>query len=310
MRREANKKLSMLIKAFLYGSLLLVAIIVVALGISRSVQATPTKLSVEILPLNCVFEIIDTGTNQIRYITPKLCGKYVPPDPPPPTDPEIPPTTNPEEGDGTIAEEPSPVITPQAQNDDNPLIVTIPPASATIFLNKFSDFVSSTGMVVKLDASSKILFYVMSNRTAVSQHHIQVVEIGSDYVVLLISSDPFYVTLRVNETGQYDVDGDGVSDISITLRSVDNNATDLAVRGVNNWCQTYAARPVDENSVAVTGVLASSIYCNSAEILDGVSFTRSQLNERGTDYRYAIATALVALIIIATIVHRLRRKNT
>jgi hypothetical protein len=38
----------------------------------------------KILPLNCVFEVINVGTQELRYLTPKECGQIITP---PPTSP-------------------------------------------------------------------------------------------------------------------------------------------------------------------------------------------------------------------------------
>lgn len=56
--------------------------------------AVSGNISQQILPLECVFEIINDGSNTIVYLTPEECGVVIPPDPPvDPTDPSIPPTT-------------------------------------------------------------------------------------------------------------------------------------------------------------------------------------------------------------------------
>lgn len=51
------------------------------------------NISQQILPLECVFEIVNDGSNTIIYLTPEECGVVIPPEPPvDPTDP-TPPTT-------------------------------------------------------------------------------------------------------------------------------------------------------------------------------------------------------------------------
>lgn len=62
-----------------------------------SAGAVSGNISQQILPLECVFEIVNDGSNTIVYLTPEECGVVIPPDPPvdpvDPTDPVIPPTT-------------------------------------------------------------------------------------------------------------------------------------------------------------------------------------------------------------------------
>lgn len=50
-------------------------------------SAANTSLTQKILPLNCVFQIINDGTGTIYYITPRACGVVMPT---PPTDHTIP----------------------------------------------------------------------------------------------------------------------------------------------------------------------------------------------------------------------------
>lgn len=45
--------------------------------------ANNSNLNVKILPLECQFNIIDTGTNEIEYLTPAECGQIQDPDDPP-----------------------------------------------------------------------------------------------------------------------------------------------------------------------------------------------------------------------------------
>lgn len=59
--------------------------------------AVSGSLKQQILPLECIFEIVNDGSNTIVYLTPEECGVVIPPDPPvdpvDPTDPITPPVT-------------------------------------------------------------------------------------------------------------------------------------------------------------------------------------------------------------------------
>ena len=43
-----------------------------------SVSAQGSELKSQILPIGCQFTVIDTGTNQIAYLTPTACGQAIP----------------------------------------------------------------------------------------------------------------------------------------------------------------------------------------------------------------------------------------
>lgn len=42
-----------------------------------SIHAVQPNLEVKILPIDCIFDIIDDGSNRITYLTPKECGVLV-----------------------------------------------------------------------------------------------------------------------------------------------------------------------------------------------------------------------------------------
>lgn len=42
-------------------------------------QAATTDFRQQILPMHCIFQIIDSGTGTLRYLTPVTCGQIVPP---------------------------------------------------------------------------------------------------------------------------------------------------------------------------------------------------------------------------------------
>lgn len=51
-----------------------------------SSRAVDGNFQQRILPLECVFEVVNDGSNTITYLTPEACGIIIPPDPDP--DPE------------------------------------------------------------------------------------------------------------------------------------------------------------------------------------------------------------------------------
>lgn len=57
------------------------ALVIVACGmvfsgfVGRSVRAEDSSFKLQVLPLECQFNIIDVGTNEIEYLTPEACGQ-------------------------------------------------------------------------------------------------------------------------------------------------------------------------------------------------------------------------------------------
>ena len=74
-----------------------------AVFIPTESYAAPSSLRQNIFPLDCVFQIVNDGSNTVVYITPDECSVIFPPDPDPedpvdpvdPTDPTNPVTPNP-----------------------------------------------------------------------------------------------------------------------------------------------------------------------------------------------------------------------
>ena len=78
-------------------------------------SATDGDIYQRILPLECVFQIVNDGSNTIIYVTPEECGVVIPPDPDPEPEPEEPenpvnPTT-PEIPDGSTVLPPTRIQT-------------------------------------------------------------------------------------------------------------------------------------------------------------------------------------------------------
>ncbi len=64
-----------------------------------SVHAVPTSLKQQILPLDCVFQVVNDGSNTVVYLTPAQCGQII----------DVPP--NPGTGGGGETEDPTPLPT-------------------------------------------------------------------------------------------------------------------------------------------------------------------------------------------------------
>lgn len=96
-------------------------------------------------------------------------------------------------------------------------------------LNDFQSYTSGAGTKIELVTSQKILFKVESET-----HTAVVEEVGGDYAVLVLHSDPMTVRLNVGETRRYDVNHDGQGDVSITLAGIKNGVAQLVFAQINN----------------------------------------------------------------------------
>jgi|GEM_PF-922701 len=105
-------------------------------------------------------------------------------------------------------------------------------------LNDFQSYTSGAGKRVELMLSQKVIFKVESEiHTAV------VKEVGGDYAVLVLHSDPMTVRLSVGQTKSYDVNHDGEDDVSITLFGIANGVAQLVFAQINNKAQVSSVAP-------------------------------------------------------------------
>jgi hypothetical protein len=196
--------------------LLLVAVSFFMLsGYVQAAQAS--KFKVQVVPMGCQFTVIDTGTNEIEYLTPAACGQAVPS---PSTNSDGPPLPGlPEQLD--IPPELTAIL--QNEPEDAPIIIN---------LEEFVDYVEGRERKVSLSLRHVVRF-IAHNESNDESHSITVKEIGRDYVVLTIASEPFDTRLYVGNQNQYDVTGDGIYDIEVTLRSISGGVADIVFRDLS-----------------------------------------------------------------------------
>lgn len=183
------------------------------LAVPAYVVAETSDLRLKILPMQCVFEVVNDGSNTLRYLTPEDCGQLV-------TDPG--PGQQPTESNNTPITGITPFFSPIRPSEPNI-------APTDIYLNDFAAFMSAAGITLDLSLGQTVYFSIASRGT-VETHSITVKEIGADYVVLTIASAPFDTTLHVGDKQQYDIIGNGQDDIEITLNSVGDNTANLTFR--------------------------------------------------------------------------------
>src|SRR3989344_2663418 len=102
---------------------------------------------------------------------------------------------------------------------EEPEIVT---SSIAVILNDFPSYTSGEGKQLALCSNQVVKFKVESET-----HSATVQEVGADYAILLLQSEPMTVYLGVGQTSRYDVNRDGQDDISITLNGITNGVANL-----------------------------------------------------------------------------------
>ncbi len=119
-----------------------------------------------------------------------------------------------------------------------PLASTILPASAIIqqvapdqaktILDDYDDYTSGNGKSFTLSVGQVIYFY-----TNGELHSATVKEIGEDYVILTIASEPFDVRLSAGESKDVSVLQNDNKDVRITLKSIDNGKASVTFARIN-----------------------------------------------------------------------------
>jgi len=122
---------------------------------------------------------------------------------------------------------------------DEPVVAptTTGASGSSILLNDFDAYSVGTGKQLNLGSQQSVHFIVQD-----LTHNAVVSEVGSDYAVLVLHSDPMTVRLNVGQTALYDVDKNGSKDISITLLGTTNDLAQLVFSQVKVPATTVAAK--------------------------------------------------------------------
>lgn len=205
--------------------------------------ASSTDIKLKVLPLNCIFEIINDGSNEIRYLTPVDCGEIINlPDP----DNQRGSITNSGIGQTPISNDP-PIFR---------VINPVPSRQETdIYLNHIPEYTSENGASLDLILNQIVYFEVQGNK-----HSVTIKEIGQNYVVLTIASTPFDTKLFVGETEQHDIDGDDHKDIGILLNRVARGVANITFRQLSEGSgEAISSPPISNEPDRSMFYVASSI---------------------------------------------------
>jgi len=124
------------------------------------------------------------------------------------------------------------------ESTTDPQIVDSP---ITVILNDFQSYTSGEGKQLALGPNQVVKFKVEAET-----HSATIQEVGTDYAILLLQSEPITVYLGVGQTSRYDVNRDGQNDISITLNGVTNGVANLV------FAQLSQSKPVVVQSSKTT----------------------------------------------------------
>jgi hypothetical protein len=236
-------------KALRYIAVSVTTLVLFTVLLPSSSQASNTELELKILPLDCIFEIINDGNNTIHYSTPEECGVYVPPpDGPPSSPPGQPPITPP---DGPPSSPPGqPPITPPGElrrpdsppgqgRPDSPRFFYTPRThpDERRFLQTdhcpegLAGYTSQSQVPFELTLGDVLCFEVNNDaRGLLSVHSFTVTEIGADYAVFVIASEPITDRLYVGQSGRYDTENNGYDNLEVTLQGVTATSANFTFR--------------------------------------------------------------------------------
>ncbi len=221
-------------KALRYIAVSVTTLVLFTVLLPSSSQASNTELELKILPLDCIFEIINDGNNTIHYSTPEECGVYVPPpDGPPSSPPGQPPVAPPDEsrrpdsppGQGRPDTIPRFFFVPRDDpNERQPLQTDHCPENLAGYTNL-------ARLQIELTLGDVLCFEVINGAQELpSVHSFTITEIGADYAVFVIASEPITDRLYVGQSGRYDTENNGYDNLEVTLQSVTATSANFTFR--------------------------------------------------------------------------------
>ena len=96
-----------------------------------------------------------------------------------------------------------------------------------------SNEISQQGLIIGASLSLKENNSVKF-KVGEEDHSLDVNSVGKDSVEVIIRSDPIYITLKINEIREIDLDRDGKSDLRIKLINIQEGKAIIAVKHIEN----------------------------------------------------------------------------
>lgn len=117
-----------------------------------------------------------------------------------------------------------------SQQTQNTNQTSEPTDTTKVILNNFFEFASSTGKTITDLKVGQFIYFNVTKNDILEEHKVTILEIGENYVLIKIESDPIEVTIFVGESRNFDVTGDGIDDIVVTLNAVGQDQSDITFR--------------------------------------------------------------------------------
>lgn len=89
------------------------------------------------------------------------------------------------------------------------------------------------GVIAQLETNEKVIInFQPSNAISAETHTITMSNIGTNSIILVISSNPINLKLLIGEEKEVDIDGDGKKDIYFKLNKINNGKADLLIKQI------------------------------------------------------------------------------
>lgn len=231
---------------------------IIALGTSAPAAiAQSDNFSQRILPIDCVFQVVDTGTQQLIYLTPAKCGQILPPAPPLPPVPPLPPQEPNAPPSKPSLTNPSPPLyglTPQHFTlfhtfSAPPSTKTGQKPNKTITINSNKSF-HTNGVTLHKIKPGQIISFTVGHRGNSHRHSLAISSIHEDYVIISFNSGPKNSKLHAGQEKQYNITGDSQKDVAVKVEKIKNHQVDLWMRQLHDAPTNYK-KPLQRKGMAM-----------------------------------------------------------
>lgn len=170
--------------------------------------AETAKFKQQILPLECVFEIVDYGTGEIRFLTPEECGQIIPqPQPPEKTPRRLPASSN-----KKFVSSESALFYPGVASDG-----AIPSSSNAVNLDRYKNFRTREGQSIQVRVGYTYYFRELSGKNASPITVSVYIKAITPRYVRYVMNDGREKVVYIQQTQLYDTDKDSYADFAVGL---------------------------------------------------------------------------------------------
>lgn len=131
--------------------------------------------------------------------------------------------------------------------------------SDQILLNDFTEYFGELGKRLYLQTNQVVYFDITAGQTT-KRHNITVKEVGSSYVVIVLASDPIDAKLVVSDIRQFDVNGDDVADIQISLANISDSVATMIFKNLGVSSPSVAPPSSSLQQISTKNRLSLIIY--------------------------------------------------